>query len=153
MVLSLWYGIRLYWSMRPLPSGLVLVKIFYVDGAFYFIAITGNFYGLGCWSVVLMNPTAFSVANIIVSLYAPVCTRFLKTLNQFGSLSSRPITAEYSKCTISLFQRRFQVYSLPKQPASRPSQHSIDENDPPSPRGCTHANTKCFMPQQNWRVP
>ena len=47
MILSLWYGIRLFWSMHPVPSGLVLVKILYLDGAFYFVAITGKIFSSG----------------------------------------------------------------------------------------------------------
>lgn len=51
---SLWYGIRLYLSMRPLPPGFVLIKILYIDGAFYFVSIT-----------------VISTANICVALFAP----------------------------------------------------------------------------------
>jgi hypothetical protein len=42
MLLSLWYGMRLFWSVQPLPSTFTLVRIFYIDGAFYFAAITGK---------------------------------------------------------------------------------------------------------------
>jgi hypothetical protein len=42
MTLSLWYGVTLFWSVSPVPSAFMLVKIFYLDGALYFVAITGT---------------------------------------------------------------------------------------------------------------
>ena len=41
MGLSLWYGIQLYLTLKPAPGGFVLVKIFYIDGAFYFFFVAG----------------------------------------------------------------------------------------------------------------
>ena len=41
MALSLWYGLRLYRSLKPVPSGVSLLKIFYLDGIFYFVVIEG----------------------------------------------------------------------------------------------------------------
>ncbi|KAH6912039.1 hypothetical protein BKA70DRAFT_824249 [Coprinopsis sp. MPI-PUGE-AT-0042] len=54
MLLSLWYGARLFWSVQPTPPAFMLVRIFYADGAFYCAAIT-----------------AISTANILVSIHAP----------------------------------------------------------------------------------
>ncbi|KAH6912017.1 hypothetical protein BKA70DRAFT_1559516 [Coprinopsis sp. MPI-PUGE-AT-0042] len=54
MLLSLWFGVKLFCSVQPKPSPSLLVRIFYVDGALYFAAIT-----------------AISIANIVVSIHAP----------------------------------------------------------------------------------
>ncbi|KAH6901457.1 hypothetical protein BKA70DRAFT_689281 [Coprinopsis sp. MPI-PUGE-AT-0042] len=54
MLLSLWYGARLFWSVQPTPPAFMLVRIFYADGVFYFAVIT-----------------AISTANILVSIHAP----------------------------------------------------------------------------------
>ncbi|KAH6912011.1 hypothetical protein BKA70DRAFT_1266213 [Coprinopsis sp. MPI-PUGE-AT-0042] len=62
MALSLWYGMNLYLSLHPTPGRFVLVKIFYIDGAFYFLFIA-----------------AMSTANILVALLAPSQYRYLLT--------------------------------------------------------------------------
>ncbi|KAH6901425.1 hypothetical protein BKA70DRAFT_1436152 [Coprinopsis sp. MPI-PUGE-AT-0042] len=60
MALSLWYGVQLYLSLHPTPGRFVLVKIFYIDGAFYFLFIA-----------------VMSTANILVALLAPSQFRYL----------------------------------------------------------------------------
>jgi hypothetical protein len=39
MGLSIWYGLKMYWSSRESH----LIKVLYRDGAFYFITIAGMF--------------------------------------------------------------------------------------------------------------
>ena len=53
MVLSLYYGLRLYWTSRESQ----LIQILYRDGAFYFITIA-----------------LMSVANGVVAMVTPVRT-------------------------------------------------------------------------------
>ncbi|KAH6912018.1 hypothetical protein BKA70DRAFT_1559517 [Coprinopsis sp. MPI-PUGE-AT-0042] len=65
MLMSLWYGVKLFWSVQPAPSASLLVRIFYVDGALYFAAITG-----------------ISIANIVVSLHAPYQYRLTLAIPQ-----------------------------------------------------------------------
>ncbi|KAH6912038.1 hypothetical protein BKA70DRAFT_824115 [Coprinopsis sp. MPI-PUGE-AT-0042] len=77
MLLSLWYGVRLFWSVQPTPPVFMLVRIFYVDGAFYFAAIT-----------------AISTANILVSIHAPRQYRLILAIPQtvvHGILATRMI--------------------------------------------------------------
>ncbi|KAH6906612.1 hypothetical protein BKA70DRAFT_1286412 [Coprinopsis sp. MPI-PUGE-AT-0042] len=57
--LSLWYGIRLYLAMRPMPPS-TLIKIFHRDGAVYFFCIS-----------------TISLANAFLALFAPLQYRYL----------------------------------------------------------------------------
>jgi hypothetical protein len=69
MSLSVWYGVRLYLTVRPLPlTG--LVKIFYRDGVLYFVIIGGE------WSLLLYSsftplidlaPAVLALTNALMS--------------------------------------------------------------------------------------
>ncbi|KAH6885687.1 hypothetical protein BKA70DRAFT_113043 [Coprinopsis sp. MPI-PUGE-AT-0042] len=62
--LSLWYGVKLYLSMRPMPSS-ALIKIFHRDGAVYFICIA-----------------TISLANGFIALSAPPQYLYLLSVAQ-----------------------------------------------------------------------
>jgi len=57
--LSLWYGLKLFFAIRPMPPS-TLVKIFYQDGAVYFVCIS-----------------TISLVNAGIALFAPLQFRFL----------------------------------------------------------------------------
>ncbi|KAH6887801.1 hypothetical protein BKA70DRAFT_1332487 [Coprinopsis sp. MPI-PUGE-AT-0042] len=62
--LSLWYGIKLYLSLRPMPPS-TLIKIFHRDGAFYFVCIA-----------------TISLGNAFIALSAPSQYRYLLSVAQ-----------------------------------------------------------------------
>lgn len=88
--MSVWYGVKFYLSMFPIPPGFVLLKIFYIDGAFYFVSIT-----------------AISTANILVALVAPDQYRHLLPIPQaivHSVLASRMILHLREVARVSLME-------------------------------------------------
>ncbi|KAH6906613.1 hypothetical protein BKA70DRAFT_1286418 [Coprinopsis sp. MPI-PUGE-AT-0042] len=62
--LSLWYGVKLYLSMRPMPPS-TLIKIFHRDGAIYFVCIA-----------------TISLVNAFIARVAPLQYRYLLSTTQ-----------------------------------------------------------------------
>ncbi|KAH6906604.1 hypothetical protein BKA70DRAFT_1428690 [Coprinopsis sp. MPI-PUGE-AT-0042] len=62
--LALWYGVKLYYNLRPVPVS-TLTKIIYRDGAIYFVCIA-----------------TISLANSFISLFAPLQYRLLLSSGQ-----------------------------------------------------------------------
>ncbi|KAH6906605.1 hypothetical protein BKA70DRAFT_1563459 [Coprinopsis sp. MPI-PUGE-AT-0042] len=62
--LALWYGIKLYYNLRPVPVG-TLIKIIYRDGATYFVCIA-----------------TISLANAFITFFPPIQYRLLLASGQ-----------------------------------------------------------------------
>ncbi|KAH6912040.1 hypothetical protein BKA70DRAFT_824323 [Coprinopsis sp. MPI-PUGE-AT-0042] len=101
MLASLWYGVRLSWSVKSAPSVSTLIRIFYMDGAFYFAAIT-----------------AISIANFAVSTYAPRPYRLLLAVPQaavHGMLATRMILHLREVASVQLIEQVMQALELERE--------------------------------------